>query len=118
MKYHCEKCNIHFDYPKRANNGELLCPQCGAIATPNTDEPDSSLPTTSPWSNIAKFILGTNIVGAIILVVSGSSEGISWTLLGGAVTEVAFVALLCGIVIQLADIHTTLKTMASSNLKK
>lgn len=118
MKYHCNKCGIHFDYPKHDAANNNICPQCGAPAIANSTEDDTN--TTAPssaWGTVAKVILAADIIGAVLFVLANSDDGIKWVLVGGAVAEVALVALLCGIVILLSSIETRLKDIGSLHLK-
>ena len=119
MKYHCDKCGIHFDYPKHDAANNNICPECGAPAIANNAEDDisTSVSSSAIWGTVAKIILAADIAGAVIFVLANSDGGIKWELVGGAVAEVALVALLCGVVVMLSSIDTTLKVIGSSLLK-
>lgn len=120
MKYHCPKCGLHFDYPKKANDGSPLCPSCKEPAVLNIPEEDATTPTAggSPWRTVAVVILVADIIGSVIACLSMCRDGIKWAFVGGALAEVAFVALLCGTVYLLASIDTTLKVIGIFLAKK
>lgn len=107
MKYHCEKCNIHFNYPKW-NGDTPTCPQCGATAVEN---PKETTANSSGWYTVAVFILALGIISALVIALYQplSGEGVNWVMVGVAVGDLAFTTLLCGIVILLDDISATLK---------
>lgn len=118
MKYHCDKCGIHFDYPKHDAANNNICPKCGAPAIANRAEDDTNTSApSSVWGTVAKVILGADIIGAVLFVLVNSDGGIKWALVGEAVAEVALVALICGIVMLLSSIDTTLKVIGAQHRK-
>ena len=123
MKYTCKKCNIFFDYPKKGENGNLLCPQCGGPALTNSqDDQQEKLKATSSmsatWNTVATIVLIANIVGADVAFFLACKDGINWAAIGMAVGETALVALFCGIVKLLASINTSLEVLGALHLAK
>lgn len=70
------------------------------------------------WGTVALIILALDIIGVAIACIVLCSEGINWAVIGGAVAEVAFAALLCGTVYLLSSIDTSLKVIGSSLILK
>lgn len=121
MKYTCKKCNIYFDYPKKGENGNILCPQCGGPATHNSedDQQDTEKESgrmSSAWDMVATIVLIANIFGAIVACFVACQDGINWAMICIAVGETALVALFCGIVKLLASINTTLEVLGALHL--
>ena len=70
------------------------------------------------WGIVALVILAADIIGAAIACIVISQNGINWPFIGGALAEVALVALLCGVVRLLDSIDTTLKVLGASLFSK